>query len=71
MSLEALLVTKPLGVTSKIPPAKPGDIYLYRIYKFDTKTMSAFLSIKKGPIERKYLQSINYVGRIGEKRNEI
>jgi len=28
MSLEALLVTKPLGVTSKIPPAKPGDIYL-------------------------------------------
>jgi len=27
MSLEALLVTKPLGVTSKIPPAKPGDIY--------------------------------------------
>ena len=49
----------------------PENYYLYRIYKFDTETMSAFLSIKKGPIERKYLQSVNYVGRIGEKRSEI
>lgn len=49
----------------------PENYYLYRIYKFDTETMSAFLSIKKGPIERKYLQSVNYVGRIGEKGKKI
>lgn len=45
----------------------PDRYYLYRVYKFDTKTKSAYLNIKKGPIDRSCLQAINYVGRIGEK----
>lgn len=45
----------------------PDRYYLYRVYKFDTKTKSAYLNIKKGPIDRNCLQAINYVGRIGEK----
>lgn len=38
--------------------------YLYRVYNFNVKTMSADLKIIKGPIDRKKLEPTNYVCRI-------
>lgn len=41
--------------------------YLYRVYNFNTKTMSADLKIIKGAINREKLQATNYTCRIGGK----
>lgn len=41
--------------------------YLYRIYNFNKKTMSADLKIIKGAINREKLQATNYTCRIGGK----
>lgn len=41
--------------------------YLYRIYNFNIKTMSADLKIIKGAIKREKLQANNYTCRIGGK----
>lgn len=41
--------------------------YLYRVYNFNIKTMSADLNIIKGPIEREKLEATNYICRIGGK----
>lgn len=41
--------------------------YLYRVYNFDIKTMTANLKIIKGPIERAVLTPTNYICRIGGK----
>lgn len=41
--------------------------YLYRVYNFNAKTMSADLKIIKGAIKREKLQATNYVCRIGGK----
>lgn len=41
--------------------------YLYRVYNFNTKTMSADLKIIKGAINREMLQATNYTCRIGGK----
>lgn len=41
--------------------------YLYRVYNFNPKTMSANLKIIKGPINRDTLQASNYICRIGGK----
>lgn len=45
-----------------------GDkYYLYRVYNFDVKTMSANLKIIRGPIDRDKLEATNYTCRIGGK----
>lgn len=41
--------------------------YLYRVYNFNVKTMSADLKIIKGPIDREKLEATNYICRIGGK----
>lgn len=41
--------------------------YLYRVYNFNVKTMSADLKIIKGAIIREKLQATNYTCRIGGK----
>lgn len=41
--------------------------YLYRVYNFNIKTMSADLKIIKGAINREKLQATNYTCRIGGK----
>ena len=41
--------------------------YLYRVYNFNIKTMSADLKIIKGAIKREKLQATNYTCRIGGK----
>ena len=41
--------------------------YLYRVYNFDVKTMSADLVIVKGKVNRDMLQAQNYTCRIGGK----
>lgn len=41
--------------------------YLYRVYNFNTKAMSADLKIIKGAINREKLQATNYTCRIGGK----
>lgn len=41
--------------------------YLYRVYNFNTKTMSADLKIIKGAINREKLKATNYICRIGGK----
>ena len=41
--------------------------YLYRVYNFNPKTMSADLKIIKGSINRDKLQASNYICRIGGK----
>lgn len=41
--------------------------YLYRVYDFDEKTMSAKLNIIKGAIDRSKLRATNYTCRIGGK----
>ena len=41
--------------------------YLYRVYNFNIKTMSADLKIIKGAIIREKLQATNYTCRIGGK----
>lgn len=41
--------------------------YLYRVYNFNVKTMSADLKIIKGPIDREKLEPTNYTCRIGGK----
>lgn len=41
--------------------------YLYRVYNFNVKTMSADLKIIKGAISREKLQATNYTCRIGGK----
>ena len=41
--------------------------YLYRVYNFNSKTMSADLKIIKGSINRDKLQASNYICRIGGK----
>lgn len=41
--------------------------YLYRVYNFNVKTMSADLKIIKGAINREKLQATNYICRIGGK----
>lgn len=41
--------------------------YLYRVYNFNAKTMSADLRIIKGAINREKLQATNYICRIGGK----
>lgn len=38
--------------------------YLYRVYNFNIKTMTADLKIIKGPVEREILQPTNYTCRI-------
>ena len=55
MSLEALLVTKPLGVTSKIPPAKPGDIYLqnFKVQSYCFKVQKLHFKIEEQMINIK------------------
>ncbi len=41
--------------------------YLYRVYYLNAKTMSAYIAIKQGPIDREMLKSVEYVCRISEK----
>lgn len=41
------------------------NYYLYRVYNFDIKSMSANLKIIKGPINRINLQATNYTCKIG------
>lgn len=41
--------------------------YLYRVFNFNTRTMSADLKIVKGAINREKLQATNYTCRIGGK----
>ena len=41
--------------------------YLYRVFNFNTKTMSADLKIIKGAINREKLQATNYICRVGVK----
>lgn len=43
------------------------NYYLYRVYNFNIKTMSADLKIIKGAINREKLHATNYICRIGEK----
>lgn len=42
------------------------NYYLYRVYNFNIKTMSADLKIIKGAINREKLHATNYICRIGE-----
>lgn len=45
-----------------------GDkYYLYRVYNFNPKTMTADLKIVKGPIDREKIKPTNYTCRIGGK----
>lgn len=44
--------------------------YLYRVYNFNIKTMSADLKIVKGSIKREKLQATKYVCRIWGKLNK-
>lgn len=41
--------------------------YLYRVYNFNTKTMTADLKILKGAIDREKLKPTNYICRLGGK----
>ena len=40
------------------------NYYLYRVYKFNLKTKSAYLKIKRGAIDRSKLSPEKYTGRI-------
>lgn len=45
--------------------------YLYRVYNFNIKTMSADLKIIKGAINREKLHATNYICRIGENNKNL